>query len=310
MGELAKKIGEQGEKIVLNFFDLIGWENTSYGIDLPCVLNTKHKHDGTEERKEHGIDGLFNYETPLFDNVLEHIIISVKFSKNNYPQYPNTNFKSHFKDLATALECYDKSKLQNEYSEGYDASSSKTRGLLIWINNKDEKESVVDKISGAILDKNFEYDSIYVLDNDRMSFLYTSIKLVQRTYTNHTLKFHYFDTGENPSTVSKQYEGDILPIQMLFSDIQLFKVVEDKTEKVTLVFVLKDRFEEDNLKRIIGLSHNLTKNFTAIDIYFPDYDELFNKNNVSKIKGHFKNKSFTKKITVFSYKDRFQNLGD
>jgi len=310
MGELAKKIGEHGEKIVLNFFDLIGWENTSYGIDLPCVLNTKHKHSGTEARKEHGIDGLFNYETPLFDDVLEHIIISVKFSKNNYPKYPNSDFKSHFKDLSTALECYDKSDLQNEYSDGYDASSSKTRGLLIWIHNGDEKESIVDKITGAILDKNFEYDSIYVLDNDRMSFLYTSIKLLQRNYTNHILKFHYFDTGANPSTVSKQYEGDILPIQMLFSDIQLFKVEEDKTEKVTLVLVMKDRFEEGNLKRLIGLSHNLSKNFTAIDMYFPDYDELFNKNNVSKIKGHFKNKNFTKNITVFSYKDRFQNLGD
>ena len=114
MGELSKKIGEQGERIVLTFLKNIGWENTSVAIDLPCLINEEHKHNGTDGRTTHGIDGLFPYESPLFENILDHIVISVKFSKNSYPAYPNSDFKSHFKDLATAMECYDKSKLQNE----------------------------------------------------------------------------------------------------------------------------------------------------------------------------------------------------
>ena len=310
MGELAKKIGEQGEKIVLNFFDLIGWENTSYAIDLPCVFNNKHKHNGKEKRKEHGIDGLFHYETPLFDDLLEHIIISVKFSKNNYSQYPNSDFKSHFKDLATAIECYDKSNLKNEYNEEYGGLNTETKGLLIWIHNKDCNESIVDKIMKAQIDNTLSYNSIYILDNNRVSFIDTSIKLVKNKYTNHIIKFHYIDTGHNLSIIKRQYDGDILPIQMLFNDIQLFKLEEKHTQLVTLAMIVKDKFEKDSLEKIIGLSYNLSKNFTKVDIYFPDYDTLHNSNIVSDIKRKFKDKEFTKKIKIYSFENRFQNLGD
>lgn len=282
MGELSKKIGEQGEKIVVNFLDAIGWSNTSYAIDLPCLLNDKHKHPNTEARRTHSIDGLFNYETPLFENILEHVVISVKFSDKKYKINSNSDFKSHCKDLATALECYEKSDLQNEYSEGYDATIDKTRGLLIWIHNQDKYDSVVDKITTTI-DNDLVYDSIYVLDNNRINFLTTCINLIKRKYIDYTSSFHYIDTGDNPSTINKQYDGEILPLQMLFSDVQIFKLENNETNKVTLVIVLKDEFEDNNLRRLIGLAHSLSKNFINVDLYFPNYDELRNILNSTNI---------------------------
>lgn len=308
MGELSKKIGEQGEKIVLNFLKNIGWGDASLAIDLPCLLSQKHKHDGTGGRQEHGIDCLFPYESPFFEDILDHIVVSVKFSKNNYPKYPNTDFKSHFKDLTTAMECYDKSELQNEYSEGYSGAVPETKGLLIWINNKDENESIVDRISSVRLESS--NNTIYVLDNNRMEFLNKSISFVKNKYANHNLMFHYIDTGNNPSTLNKKYDGDILPIQMMFSDIQLYKLEEKITKNVSLAIIIKDKFEEEYLKRIFGLAHNVSKNFTLIDIYFPDYDELLHKDFVSKAKRQFKEQSYTNKITVSSFSDRFQNIGE
>ena len=208
------------------------------------------------------------------------------------------------------MECYDKSKLQNEYSEGYDATIPETKGLLVWIHNKDEKESVTDKISNARLDDYNNFNTIYVLDNNRLAFLNRSISFIQNKYNNHMFKFHYIDTGNNPSTLNKQYDGDILPIQMLFSDIQLYKLEDNTSKLVTLAILLKDNFEEESLKRIFGLSLTISKNFTQIDIYFPDYDEMHNKDSVSKIKRQFREKSFTTKINVLSYNDRFQNIGE
>lgn len=310
MGELSKKIGEQGERIVLNFFKNIGWGDASLGIDLPCLLSQKHKHDGTNGRQIHGIDGIFPYQSPFFEDILDNIIISVKFSKDSYKTNPVNDFKNHFKDLVTAMECYDKSELQNEYNEGYTGTIPETKGLLVWINNKDENESIIDKVCNARLDDEYNYNTVYVLDNNRMQFLNKSISFVKNKYQNHNLKFHYIDTGNNPSTLNKQYDGDILPIQMLFSDIQLYKIEEKTSQIVSLVILVKDKFEEESLKRILGLAHDISKNFTLIDVYFPDYDDLINKDSVSKIKRQFKEQSYTNKISVASFNDRFQNIGE
>ncbi len=313
MGELSKKIGEHGEKIVLNFLAAIGWSNTSFGIDIPCELNDKHKKNTSEKpRTKHGVDGLFTYETPLFEDILDHIIISVKFSdKISYKKNPNTDFKSYFKDLATALECYEKSEIQNEYSEGYSATRNSTKGLLVWIHNLDENESVVDKIS-AMPDKDSVYNTIFVLDNKRITFLHICNNLLKIKYQDYNKKFYHIDTGNNPSSLSKSYEGEILPIESIFSDIQIFKLEDKKIgEKVTLVLILNDNFNDNNLRRVIGLAHNLTRNLTAsIDIYFPDYDTLHHKNIVAKTKSQFQNNNFTDKINIFSYNNRFQNIGE
>lgn len=209
------------------------------------------------------------------------------------------------------MECYDKSELQNEYNEGYMRRIPETKGLLIWINNKNENESIIDKICTARLDDfKYTYNTIYVLDNNRMEFLNKSISFVKNKYKNHNLKFHYIDTGNNPSTLNKQYDGDILPIQMMFSDIQLYKLEEIGSSKVSLVVILKDKFEEDSLKRIFGLAHDISKNFTLIDIYFPDYDNLLHKDSVSKVKRTFREQSYTNKINVSSFNERFQNIGE
>lgn len=310
MGELSKKTGEQGEKIVSNFLSAIGWGNTIDNIDLPCLCEIKHQKDSSQKpRTTHGIDAIFRYETPLFENILEHVIISVKFSDKKYKANPNSDFKSHFTDLATALECYEKSELQNEYSDGFTASNNATKGLLIWIHNQGEDDSIVDKLS-VNLDKSLVYDTIYVLDNARIAFIHKCIKFIKYEYTDFKSSFYYTDTGHNPSTISKKYDGDILPLQYIFSDIQIFKLEEDKTQKITFVLISKDIFEENSLKRLIGLAHNLTKNLTAnVDICFPDYDKLHHSNSVTKIKGQFTNNNFTNKIRVVSYNNRFQNAG-
>ena len=93
MGEFSKRIGELGEEIVVNFLDLIGWHQPSRNFDIPSIDPDKHG------KNTHGIDAYFHYQSPMISRTLENILISVKYSKDKYPNTPVEKFKSHYKDL-------------------------------------------------------------------------------------------------------------------------------------------------------------------------------------------------------------------
>ena len=81
MGELSKKVGEDGEKKALKFFDLIGWEEERIinGVDLPCVNSSVHKLPTSEnERQSHGVDLIYSYVCSYDPDVKKQVLISVK----------------------------------------------------------------------------------------------------------------------------------------------------------------------------------------------------------------------------------------
>jgi hypothetical protein len=96
MGEWSKKVGEKGEEIVADFLELIGWADYQNGLELPCVLTEEHGASG-KQRRTHGIDFLFSYETPLNTATIDNIVISAKFTS---VAYDTSDFKSHISDLA------------------------------------------------------------------------------------------------------------------------------------------------------------------------------------------------------------------
>jgi len=62
MGELSKKIGEQGEELVMRFFKQIGWTPLADGIDIECEFPEKHKRKAADAtRATHGVDLMFSY---------------------------------------------------------------------------------------------------------------------------------------------------------------------------------------------------------------------------------------------------------
>ena len=114
MGEYSKVIGEIGENIVDNFLNLIGWNNIESNLTLPCQKPVKHAKDDSKQRNTHGIDVLFTYKTPLEQNTIQNIIISVKHTANSYPNNPKSKFKEHIQDLVQTLECFRYSELKTE----------------------------------------------------------------------------------------------------------------------------------------------------------------------------------------------------
>lgn len=312
MGEWSKKIGEQGEAIVNELLNLFDWKNKPIGESITCVYPEKHKSTSAKKGKStHGQDSFFIYKSPFFTGQLDHVVISSKFTDQPYPASTNYTFKSHFKDLAYTIECYERSNLKSDNSSDFrDIEHSKTIGVLFWLSNDSSslKTSILED-TNAYFEDDVLYDEIYIIDNNRASFLYESQTVIDRDFPKHEKNFFYIDTGNNPSAKDKKYQGKELPVQLLVSDVQVYRLQNE--QKVALAMVLKENFSIDSLKRMLGLAHNISKNLTSnFFIYYPDYDELHHANTVARAKQGFGASNFISNIQIRAYDKGFQSLGN
>lgn len=310
MGEKSKNSGELGEAYVANFLTLIGWDAIQSNLSIGCSESEKHNINNTKTGKStHGIDELYTYESPMDSSTLIHSVISVKHTENKYPTSPNTKFKEHITDLAHTIECFKESELIVGSREGYVADNEEIVGILFWLSSQDNNDfSLISQLKNPILDEDLLYERIHILDNCRVDFITKSIKLIKEKFQAYQYSFHYIDTPNNLSDNNKQYNGNSLPIEMLSSDIQVFKLIKDK--EIILVIVLKDEFHTDTLKRILGLAHRISNNLTSnIQIFFPsfDHEKQDNINSVNSIKAKFRKQEFTNTTHVFGYDISFKD---
>lgn len=304
MGEKSKLIGEYGEKSVENFLKLIGWAKTHQNIEFAC---TKESHN----KRTHGLDFFFTYKSPLVDLVLKKIHISVKFSDKPYPNSPSSTFKKHFEDLATAIECFKTSQQSREIISGIrDYTKSENVGLLFWLTNDETSyDDLIPKIANVRFSEDYNYDSLYIVDNKRIDFIYRSLKYAISRFRDSDITFFYPDTGKNIIPTTKKNFGKILPVEYINSSILPLRIEESATGKTTLALYTIEPFEIEDLKRLISLSKELSKSWPSkILILFPDYNEVRNSSEVRIAKSAFEEETFTEQISVESYNDNFKSL--
>lgn len=309
MGEASKSSGELGERYIENFLNLIGWKTSQSNESIACTESEKHKNPNTKGRTTHGIDELYTYSSPMDSNTLIHTIMSVRHTNNEYPKSPNKKFKEHMSDLAFAIECFMESDLLNSNREGFELENEQIVGVLFWLSSKSSKDySIISDIKNPVLQDDLVFDRIHVVDNDRIDFITKSVNLIEQRFPGYKRSFYYIDTPNNLSDRKKEYSGDILPVEMLNNDIQLFKLEKDK-ERI-LAIVVKDTFDTDSLKRIFGLAHRITNNLTSnIQIFFPEFEHerRDNKSSINRIKSQFKDKDFINTTHIFGYDIGFKN---
>ncbi|PPA83912.1 hypothetical protein C4A75_14435 [Brevibacillus laterosporus] len=308
-GEKAKSSGEYGEKIVGNLLEYMGWDNNDDGVTVPCVHTEKHSIEGKESKK-HGIDYVYQYKSSLRDFTRQDILISVK-CRASYPKKDETlkkTFKEFYEDLVHAAECY-------PASPTYSRKMSQTKkrfasGVIFWIDRdrEDGKEyvSITDKIASVRLQENNVLESLALIDNNRAQFLYESLSFVRNKYNKENVEFFYIDTGLNNSNLEKVYSGSVMPVEYICSDILPLSIT--KQDHKILFLIVKDKFDKDYLKRIIGLSQDLTRNWAnEIIIAFPNYNEFEHKQLFSEAKMEFDDNKFTKNISVITYLPDFRD---
>ncbi len=312
MGEKSKSSGELGENYVSNFLKLIGWNNTQSNESITCCESKKHNTNNSNDgRKTHGIDELYTYESPMDSNTLTHTVISVKHTDNKYPTSPNIKFKEYVTELAYTIECFKESELINQNRENTTRNSEEIIGILIWLSSaEDRKTSLIDKLDNPALKDDLLYERIHILDNNKVEFIIKSISLIKENFNQYRYSFYYIDTPNNLADSNKTYNGNILPIEMLSSDIQVFKL--EKEKEIILVIVMKDEFNKDSLKRILGLVHRISNNLTSnVQIFFPFFEHAKqeNINAVNTVKNQFKEKKFIETVVITGYDIGFKDVG-
>lgn len=302
MGEFSKRIGEIGEEIVIEFLTLIGWHEPNRNFDIPSIDPEKHG------KNTHGIDAYFHYQSPVISRTLENILISIKFSKDKYPNAPVRKFKEHYNDLGMAIESFKKSDLRSKnINNRSDFEFVFDRGIIFWLNNTDDdSQDLLQKLFSLEAPKDFNHDGIFLVDNRKIEFFFSAIEFVNRKFPNKTIQFTYFNTGLNSDNTAPK-NGSIMPVQYLASNILPIRVQTD-TDKNTFILCSRENFEEDELIKLIGLAKNITANYQSSTIIaFPDYNRLKHEQLVASAKLIFEEASFTNLISVENFNPNFKN---
>ncbi|MFR9703356.1 hypothetical protein ACL00O_12770 [Aeromonas sanarellii] len=279
MGEFSKRVGDVGEDIVVDILGLMGWKNVGRNIQLPCCTIS-------HEKRTHGIDALYLYESPLESNTVENVIISSKYSSNPYDAVVST-FKKHFKDIANTIECYSKSSLKAEYNKTYKRSMRKNdTGVLFYFNNDDDpnNQEVISQISNSRIDKELKYKTIHVIDNKRASFLFDALTHMRNNYPER-VEFYYPSTSLNISSPDKKYRSSIMPVEFITAPIIPIVISEPDNKQLSLCLLTNDGISDESLKLLIDcareMSHDLTRNIILI---FPHYNILNHKEMIERAK--------------------------
>ncbi|ACH39974.1 hypothetical protein Gbem_2971 [Citrifermentans bemidjiense Bem] len=307
MGEWSKRVGEKGEDVVGKFLKIVGWGDSLSGTEIPCIRTQKHG----AVTKTHGIDYLFSYKSQLVDRTVNHVCMSVKYSASSYPTSPNAKFKGFFEDLATAIECFKKSEIkqtQNNRFSGID--DAQDVGVIFWLTNTNDRSvNITEKVSNIRQVSDYNYDAIYLVDNLKIEFIYKTISYLKLIKPASSIEFFYINTGRNINNTDKFTSGTVMPVEYINSSVIPFKINNSDGTK-TFVLSLFDCFHRDRLKRLIGLAHNITSDFTSdVLILFPDYNELVHLNDVMSARAGFSDKKFTETITVANYCNDYREAG-
>lgn len=307
MGENSKTIGEIGESYAKGFFELIGWNQSISGETLQCNHGKEHKRETAKnDRKTHGIDRFFNYISPLDNNQLNNILISVKNSNDTYPNNPSSKFKEHLTDLEQALHCYKRSELKQEHQkihQGYQKHAD--IGLLVWFSGDDVDFDVVSKLENVQL-TDFSFDTIHVIDNARVTYIFEVLKFLNQKYGKENIEYHYDKTNFNYENSDIQH-GNIMPIEYLTSPNIPFKIATNEGEKLCISSM--DAFDEEEFALLLYRARKYISDFVEIDLVFlyPNYVKDKHEKTVSNA---IRRQKVDNKVEVLSFKPDFRSLNN
>lgn len=313
MGELSKKIGEHGEKLVMGFIDKIGWSSPSDGESLQCNKSNKHQRKEDSPRQTHGIDLFYSYKSKLESFSIDNVLISVKYTSKPYPSPPNAKFKDHFKDISETVECFARSELRAQTNSEYEnlgVRKSNDVGVLFWLSSdRDSEQDLVSRISGVILDKELEFGTIQVVDNARASFIYNSISTAERIFSGEDAYFHYAFSAANFTDQNIEKYGKVLPVEYLTSPILPMRLIDRETKKQRFYISSIENYNEDAMKRLLNFASDISQDFSNEFVFvFTRYDELEDGASVKKCIRTLGERASDVNVSVLSSVEDFRGL--
>lgn len=302
-GEKSKSSGEYGERIVSNFYKLIGWNSVEENVTIDCV-NDKHKR----KSYTHGIDGYYGYKSELLkSHTQEDILISVKHTTNKYPSNPTSKLKLYLKDLSEGMHCFplDENYVSRKISG---IQERKTSGVIFWISKteEDNRDIIKDIWNFNNTDK-IDYGPIYLVDNNKLNFLFKSINYAKHNFDDYNFEYHFTGFNHTNPAESRSY-GKVLPVQLITTNILPIRAKKEGQEFLSIF--INEAFTEESLKKTMGFAKMLANSWPAKTvILYPDYNHLDFSNVTEKVKTIFNDNEFIKTVEVRSFKDDIASLG-
>jgi hypothetical protein len=204
-----------------------------------------------------------------------------------------------------AIESFKKSELRHttiSTRSGFETVFD--RGIIFWINNvTDLQHDLIQKLTSIEIPKDFHHDGIFLVDNDKVEFIYDSITFVKGMFPRESFEFTYFNTGFNGDD-SIARSGPIMPVQYFASNILPMKVQASELEKC-LVICSREGFDSNELIKLVGLAKNITSDFQAKTIIaFPDYDQIRHE---PAVKAAIQTFETAPPVLVANYNSNFRN---
>lgn len=311
MGEWSKSIGEKGEKIVKFVFEqILDFNSLQENSSINCSRGKNHQSsDAKNVRSTHGVDGLISYKSPLEDNTLDIGVISSKFTAGEYPRYPTTQFKSHIKDLAHTLQCFNFSKEKSDVNRSFiGVNKTDIFGILVWLSNKSpinfDLSGIVSKVQ---IDGDLIFDKIILLDNSKVNFLYESIFRTREKFDVSKVDFVYHNSGLNFASIHEQSFGKVFPLNYLYSDIIPLRIQTEKN--IELRIFINDDYSEDQLSQILTFAKTFD-HLNSIDrtlLYFKTYDDLTDEKSVKQTLSNFPTYTLDVNLSLKKFPADFRN---
>lgn len=302
MGELSKKIGEEGESLVLAFLERIGWSPIRSSVTLSCEYPKKHKlNSSKKDRRDHGIDLLFSYLCPVVPGERRNVLISVKNSRVEKTTSCPSIIRDDFKDLNTALECFRRSHVRSELSKSGGASKIDDCGILIRINrdpnvDKSIRGNDVEALSRIALEGN-----LYFVENDRFDFVDSCMQYLDHGFRDAKNTFNIQRTSLSLDGSKRIIESDILPLHSLVGGPIVVR--SSNGDRKCLILFSNEGFSEQSLEKLIGLSQISDGWPTEVRLIFPDYNSA-RMEVVERLKARLEDRGFANSIVCDSFEVR------
>ena len=314
MGEYSKEIGERGEDIVEYLFkELLGYPHYRSNISIPCSYGSEHSPKKDKIKTTHGVDGLVSYKTPLENTCLEIGVISVKYTKDKYPNSPRSKFKNYFEDLAWTQQCFTLTDIKSEIErKSVNVDDTIITGVLFWLSDNEDskdKDLLNDIAKSQFAGDGLKFDKIIFVDNSRMSFIYGVLQKFKDKYGSSNIDFIYPKTGRNLYPEHNENFGKQFPMDFFSYDILPLRIV-DENKKIALFLICKKPYDKNELIQIVGLakSFNQLEATSETVIGFPDYNKIDNSDEIKSVLMGLADSSFNSQINVMNYNTDFRNI--
>ena len=296
-GELSVLSGDIGQTIASRFFEICGWVVGEH-IQYECNIE-RHKNKKGNPKSNHDLDAIYQYPSDFNHDKNNTVCISVKHNIDRYDSSRKGVLNQAIKDLSQCLECGRISGNLNRLS--IEARGRKTSyiGVLMMINSDQ------DSISYNLIEKQFasikiprleKFKQIYIIDNNRASFIYSAIQHSKLNRSDAKLKFLYHHTGLNQNPDRLAYSGTVMQVEQLGNSI--LPIIMESESKTSLFLFVNEMYTLDSLKRILWLAIKLGGGFVEIRIYFKKFKYATSQLEIASVKNEFKDQDTLSRTTI------------